>query len=113
MSILIIVEHRLHVCIRDTMNIPLYTDCRFWRDPDTHVRHLRQQTASCKIYLQTICGTLCKLRSRSIECKYSERTLNFVLKVLRALCRNEILLSTFSCRYHYNINQFVGRALTC
>ena len=94
MSVLNIFEHCLHVCIRDNMNnmnIPLYTDCRFWRDPDTHVRHLRQQTASCKIYLQTICGTLYKLRSRSIECKSSERTLNFVLKVLRAFC-NEILL---------------------
>ena len=26
--------------------VPLYSDCRFWVDPATHMRHLRQQMAS-------------------------------------------------------------------
>ena len=29
-----------------TETVPLYSDCRFWVDPATHMRHLRQQMAS-------------------------------------------------------------------
>ena len=29
-----------------TDSVPLYSDCRFWVDPATHMRHLRQQMAS-------------------------------------------------------------------
>ena len=38
----------LPMCLAETAtdSVPLYSDCRFWVDPATHMRHLRQQMAS-------------------------------------------------------------------
>ena len=44
----LILVNILPMCLAETAtdSVPLYSDCRFWVDPATHMRHLRQQMAS-------------------------------------------------------------------
>ena len=46
MLFLILLNVQLSFAEMVTDTVPPYSDCRFWVDPATHMRHLRQQMAS-------------------------------------------------------------------